>query len=71
MARRCSDEQGTQVGTICSACYGASVGRPIAMAYIERELGEPGTPLQVAVRDKLVPVTVTRMPFIPQRYYRG
>ena len=65
------DEQGRQVGAICSACYGASVGKPLAMAYIERELGEPGTRLQVSVRDKLLPVTVTRMPFSPQRYHRG
>lgn len=65
------DEQGRQVGQICSACYGASVGGPIAMAYIERELGEPGTRLAVDVRGKLLPVTVTRMPFSPQRYYRG
>lgn len=65
------DEQGRQVGTICSACYGASVGGPIAMAYIERDLGEPGTSLLVAVRDKKMPVTVSVMPFSPQRYYRG
>ncbi len=65
------DEGGNRVGEICSACYGASVGGPIAMAYIERRLGEPGTKLQVDVRGKLLPVTVTRMPFIPQRYYRG
>ena len=42
-----------------------------AMAYVERELGEPGTELTVDVRGTLLPVTVTRMPFIPQRYYRG
>ena len=65
------DEQGRQVGEICSACYGSSVGGPIAMAYIDRELGEPGTELLVVVRDKQLPATVTRMPFIPQRYYRG
>ncbi|MEH6635899.1 MAG: glycine cleavage system aminomethyltransferase GcvT [Halioglobus sp.] len=65
------DEQGQQVGEICSHCYGASVGGPIAMAYITRELGEPGTRLLVDVRGKMLPVTVTRMPFIPQRYYRG
>lgn len=65
------DGQGRQVGTICSACYGASVGGPIAMAYVEREQGEPGTGLGVDVRGKSVPVTVVRMPFIPQRYYRG
>jgi aminomethyltransferase len=65
------DDQGRQVGEICSAGYGASVGGPIAMAYIARELGEPGTKLAVGVRDKLLPVTVTRMPFSPQNYYRG
>lgn len=65
------DAGGREVGTICSACYGASVGGPIAMAYIEREKGEPGTDLFVAVRDRREPVVVTKMPFSPQRYYRG
>jgi aminomethyltransferase len=41
------------------------------MAYIERSLSEPGTSLTVPVRDKPQPVTVTRMPFVPQRYFRG
>lgn len=65
------DETGAQVGEICSAGFGATVGGPIAMAYIKRELGEPGTLLCVDVRGKRVPVTVTKMPFTPQRYYRG
>jgi aminomethyltransferase len=65
------DTRGRQVGTICSACYGASVGGPIAMAYIERALGEPGTALSVDVRGTAQPVTVTPMPFIPRRYHRG
>jgi aminomethyltransferase len=65
------DTQGRQIGVICSACYGASFGGPIAMAYIECELGEPGTHLAVEVRGGLLPVTVRKMPFTPQRYYRG
>ena len=65
------DEQGRPVGSICSACYGSSVGAPIAMAYIERELGEPGTRLAVEVRGKSQAVVVARMPFTPQRYFRG
>jgi len=64
-------ESGDEVGRVCSACYGASLGGPIAMAYIERGLGEPGTRLNVDVRGKPQPVVVTRMPFIPQRYFRG
>jgi aminomethyltransferase len=65
------DPEGRPVGEVCSACYGASVGGPIAMAYVQRELGEPGTSLAVDVRGKSLPVTVTRMPFSPQRYFRG
>ncbi|MDG2273736.1 MAG: glycine cleavage system aminomethyltransferase GcvT [Halioglobus sp.] len=65
------DESGQQVGEICSACFGASVGGPIAMAYIERGLGIPGAKLLVASRDKQLPVIVTKMPFNQQRYFRG
>ncbi|MBT4518587.1 MAG: glycine cleavage system aminomethyltransferase GcvT [Halieaceae bacterium] len=69
--QRVLDEQGEQVGEVCSAGFGATVGGPIAIAYIKRELGEPGTSLMVDVRGKMLPVTVTRMPFCRQRYYRG
>ena len=65
------DTSGNPIGEVCSAGYGASVGGPIALAYIERGMSEPGTELTVAVRDKQVPVTVTALPFIPQRYFRG
>jgi aminomethyltransferase len=65
------NESGRQVGEICSAGYGASIGGPIALAYIERELGQPGTVLWAVVRDKKLPVSVTPLPFSPQRYFRG
>ena len=65
------DTEGAEVGVVTSACFGASLGAPVAMAYVDSELREPGTELNVEVRGKLLPVTVTRMPFVPQRYYRG
>lgn len=65
------DESGRAVGRICSGGYGASVGGPIAMAYIERALTNPGTRLLAGARDKPLPVVVTAMPFTPRRYYRG
>ncbi|MFK8048513.1 MAG: glycine cleavage system aminomethyltransferase GcvT [Halioglobus sp.] len=64
-------ENGEPVGEICSAGYGASVGGPIAVAYINRGLGDPGTALSVDVRGKSIPVTVARLPFSPQNYFRG
>jgi len=60
-----------EIGRICSAGYGASVGGPIAMAYIDREFSQPGTNLEVMVRSKRVSVAVVKMPFNPARYYRG
>ncbi len=65
------DLEGREVGTLSSACYGASCGGPIAMAYVESAHADPETPLQVVVRDKPLPVTVVTMPFVPRRYYRG
>ncbi len=63
--------EGAEVGVVTSACFGASLGAPIAMAYVNSELREPGTELNVDVRGKPLAVTVSRTPFVPQRYYRG
>lgn len=62
---------GKPVGEVCSGGFGPTVGAPIAMAYIPRELAEPGTVLAVDVRGKPQAVTVARLPFVPQRYFRG
>lgn len=65
------DERGDKMGDICSACFGASIGAPIAIAYVRRDVGEPGTRLVVDVRGTPVAVTVAKMPFVRQRYFRG
>ncbi|MEM8661187.1 MAG: glycine cleavage T C-terminal barrel domain-containing protein, partial [Pseudomonadota bacterium] len=65
------NSEGSEVGTICSACYGATVGGPIAMAYVQDAYSGLDTSLRVDVRGKPVAVQVSKMPFIPQRYYRG
>ena len=65
------DAEGNRVGEVSSACFSPCLERPIAMAYVQRPLAEPGTALAVEVRGKALPVTVTRMPFVAQRYHRG
>lgn len=65
------DADGNEVGVITSACFGASLGAPVAMAYVDSEHRDLGTSLSVDVRGKLLPVTVVRMPFVAQNYYRG
>jgi len=65
------DGEGRQVGEVCSGAYGATVGRPIAMAYVQREAAQVGSALAVDVRGNLQPVAVTALPFVPPRYFRG
>ena len=65
------DGDGSELGEITSACMGVTLGAPIAMAMVDADFREPGTELAVDVRGKALPVTVARMPFVPQRYFRG
>ncbi|HNB90812.1 MAG TPA: glycine cleavage system aminomethyltransferase GcvT, partial [Plasticicumulans sp.] len=39
--------------------------------YVETASAAPGTELSALVRGRPVPMTVTTMPFVPQRYHRG
>ncbi|MEM6927504.1 MAG: glycine cleavage system aminomethyltransferase GcvT [Myxococcota bacterium] len=52
------------VGTVTSGTLGPSVGRPIALAYVDRAYLEPGTALQVDVRGKLADGVVVTGSFL-------
>ncbi|KAF2358839.1 Glycine cleavage system T protein [Trinorchestia longiramus] len=60
---------GAVVGKVCSGCPSPTLGVNIAMAYLPTALSKPGTAVQVVVRGKLQPATVTKMPFVPTNYY--
>ncbi|MFM5953840.1 MAG: glycine cleavage system aminomethyltransferase GcvT [Novosphingobium sp.] len=59
-----------KVGVLTSGGFSPTLQRPIAMAYVDRALSAPGTALEIDVRGKRLPATVTPMPFVPHRYYR-
>ncbi|MEM7690660.1 MAG: glycine cleavage system aminomethyltransferase GcvT [Pseudomonadota bacterium] len=61
----------TKVGTVTSGGFSPTLGQPIAMAYIDAAHAEDGTALEIAVRTKRLPATVSPMPFVPHRYFRG
>ena len=65
------DEAGTVVGVITSGGFGPTLQAPIAMGYVPTELSAVGTQLNALVRGKPRPITVTKMPLVPQRYFRG
>ena len=66
-----ADSTGAIVGRVTSGGFAPSLGRPIAMGYVESASSAPGTPLSILVRGKPLPARVVSMPFIPTRYFRG
>ncbi|RDB43174.1 glycine cleavage system aminomethyltransferase GcvT [Halomonas sp. DQ26W] len=65
------DSDDKAIGVVTSGGFGPSVGKPVAMGYVTIENAEIGTIVYAEVRGKRLPMTVTRMPFVPPRYYRG
>jgi aminomethyltransferase len=61
---------GTAAGTITSGGFSPSLGAPIAMGYVRRDLTADQSPLWLLVRGKNLPATVVPMPFVPHRYIR-
>jgi aminomethyltransferase len=58
------------VGHVTSGSFSPSLGKPVAMALLDRNAVDLGNTLFAIVRDRKIPVTVTRLPFIPHRYHR-
>jgi aminomethyltransferase len=62
---------GTPLGSVTSGSLGPSINQPVALGYVASSHAAVGTELFAVVRDKRVPLTVTTLPFVPNRYYRG
>ena len=43
----------------------------IAMAYVPKFLAKNGTKLSLKVRNRTITAEVTKMPFVPTKYYSG
>lgn len=64
------NSEGIAAGYVTSGGFSPSLGRPIAMALIDPYVIELGNTLYASVRNHLIPVTLTTIPFIPHRYFR-
>jgi len=61
---------GTIAGTITSGSFSPSLGAPIAMGYVRRDLAAPGTPVDLLIRGQRHPAELMAMPFVPHRFAR-
>ncbi|WP_299176769.1 glycine cleavage system aminomethyltransferase GcvT [uncultured Neptuniibacter sp.] len=62
---------GEKIGVVTSGSFGPTVGKPVAMGYVETAYSALETEVFALVRGKQMPMVVSKAPFIEQRYYRG
>ncbi|WP_374669053.1 glycine cleavage system aminomethyltransferase GcvT [Ramlibacter sp.] len=62
---------GAPIGEVTSGLLGPSIDQPVAMGYVKPGHAAIGTVVHAIVRGKAVPMTVSAMPFVPNRYHRG
>ncbi|WP_336487203.1 glycine cleavage system aminomethyltransferase GcvT [Methylobacterium nigriterrae] len=59
------------VGIVTSGGFGPSLQAPVAMGYLPVALSKPGTQVYADVRGQRLPLSVTRLPFVPAGFKRG
>ena len=62
---------GQKIGEVTSGLLAPTADKPVALAYVQAEYASVGTRLNAMVRGKAVPMEVSPLPFVPNRYYRG
>ena len=62
-----------ELGVVTSGCPSPTLGENIAMGYVSTKDGrhKAGSEVEVLVRGKRRKAKVTKMPFLPSRYWRG
>lgn len=66
-----ADADGNIIGEITSGGFGPSFGGPVAMGYVKTDFSKVGTEINLIVRGKSMPAEIVKLPFVPQRYYKG
>jgi aminomethyltransferase len=65
------NDAGQKVGEVTSGLLAPTADQPVALAYVQAEYAASGTRLIAMVRGKAVPMQVSPLPFVPNRYFRG
>lgn len=63
--------EGEKLGKITSGCPSPTLGKNIAMGYVKDGFHKSGTELAVVVRGRNRKAVVTKMPFVPTKYWKG
>ena len=63
--------EGQTIGRITSGGFAPSLGRPVAMGYVDAAHAAPGAQVCLIVRGKPLAAKIVAMPFVPHHYFRG
>ncbi|MBR9826403.1 MAG: glycine cleavage system aminomethyltransferase GcvT [Alphaproteobacteria bacterium] len=66
-----ADKDGNVIGLVTSGGFGPTIDGPVAMGYVDRAFFAEGTELDILVRGRARPAVVTKLPFVPNNFYRG
>ncbi|KAI1811788.1 glycine cleavage system T protein [Poronia punctata] len=64
-------EGNDNIGVITSGCPSPTLGKNIAMGYVKDGMHKAGTEVQVLVRGRARKAVITKMPFVPAKYWKG
>ena len=76
------DDHGNPVGAVTSGGFSPTLGKPICLGYVDLKYADPAdmemdagrdaerATLHAVVRNRRLPVRVTRLPFVKHNYYR-
>ena len=62
---------GRVLGKVTSGGFAPTLGRAVAMGYVERAHAGNGSKVELMVRGKPVPAEIVPMPFVKHAYFRG
>jgi aminomethyltransferase len=63
--------EGRRIGRLTSGGFAPSLGRPIAMGYVEASAAKTGASVNLIIRGKAARASIVTMPFVPHAYHRG
>ena len=63
-------EDGKEIGVVTSGGPSPTLNENIAMGYVEGNYRKAGTNVKIQVRGKERAAIVTKMPFVPTKYFK-
>jgi aminomethyltransferase len=65
-----SEDSQNILGKVTSGTFSPTIKKPIGMAYINSKHSKLNTVLKVAVRNREYDIKISKMPFVPHRYFK-